>query len=107
MAVARKPDALPAAVAAKLTAAGYSPEVATLIRIIDDFTQQRREQAAKLDDEPQPLKQVVPDGVSYERARRAAEAGRLVAEKIGATRWSCTPSAMAGWLASIGFRPRQ
>ena len=105
---ARKADPpLPSAVADALEVAGFSPQVESLLRIIAEFGRLQREKAAEPAAEPSeeklPLKRLLPDGVKYERARRAAEAGRLVAEKIGDTRWVCTKSAMALWAATIGW----
>jgi hypothetical protein len=100
----RKPDpALPPEVADALENAGYSAEIESLLRIISDFAQQQRIKSFEQSETKAPLKTLLPDDVKYERARRAAEAGRLEAEKVGKTRWRCTPRAMTAWLRAIGW----
>jgi hypothetical protein len=48
-----------------------------------------------------PLKGLVPTYISYETARRHAEAGTLVAQKIGG-RWFATEANVSAWLAATG-----
>jgi len=113
---ARKTDpALPAEIADAMEAAGFPPEVPTLMEIIEDFARAKAEARTKAErvaelersaEESWPLKAVVPLSVRYEDARRAAEAGRLGAIKIGG-RWFCTKAEMARWVAAHGRgRPR-
>jgi hypothetical protein len=103
-------DDLPRAVADALETAGVEPKLATLMGIITEFQEMKRKAAAAAaaSVEPAgeklwPLMKLVPVGVRYERARRAAEDGRLEAEQLGdSNRWFCTEAAMDRWLAMIG-----
>jgi hypothetical protein len=106
-------QSLPPEIAEKMKAAGFSPQVATLVEIIENFAQAQAEARAKAErvaqleraaEEMWPLKRLVPLGESYEKARRAAEHGLLSATKVGG-RWFCTKADMACWLAATG-RPR-
>jgi hypothetical protein len=108
---ARIPDqSLPPEIAEKMTAAGFSPQAATLVEIIEDFARAQAEARAnaarvveleRATEEMWPLKRLVPLGESYEKARRAAERGLLSATKVGG-RWFCTKADMARWVATTG-----
>jgi hypothetical protein len=94
---------LPPEIAERMESAGFSPQVETLMQIITDYRRLQAEAHAKAErvtetEEMWPLKGLVPMGVEYEHARRAAERGLLVAEKIGG-RWFCTKPSMARWVA--------
>jgi hypothetical protein len=97
---------LPPEIAEWMESAGFSPRVETLMKIITDYRRLQAEARAKAErvteaEEVWPLKGLVPIGVEYEQARRAAERGLLVAEKIGG-RWFCTKPMMARWVAATG-----
>jgi hypothetical protein len=103
---------LPPEIAEKMTAAGFSPQVATLVEIIEDFARAQAEARAKAArvaeleraaEEMWPLKRLVPLGESYEIARRAAERGVLGATRVGG-RWFCTEAEMERWVAATGRR---
>jgi hypothetical protein len=103
-------QSLPSEIAEKMTAAGFAPQVATLVEIIEDFARAQADARAKAKrvaeleraaDEMWPLKRLVPLGESYEKARRAAERGLLSATKVGG-RWFCTNADMARWVAETG-----
>jgi hypothetical protein len=103
---------LPPEIAERMETAGFSPKVATLMEIIENFARLQAEARAKADratnpaEEMWPLKSLLPIGVKYEQARRAADSSRLAAEKIGG-RWFCTKLAVARWLAATGRRQRR
>jgi hypothetical protein len=102
---------LPPEIADRMESAGFSPRVETLMQIITDYPRLQAEARAKTErvteaEEMWPLKGLVPMGVEYERARRAAERGHLIAEKIGG-RWFCTKPGMARWVAATGRRQRR
>jgi hypothetical protein len=105
-------QSLPPEIAEKMTAAGFSPQVATLVEIIDNFARAQAEARAKAArvaelergaEEMWPLKRLVPLGKSYEIARRAAERGVLGATRVGG-RWFCTEAEMERWIAATGRR---
>jgi hypothetical protein len=104
---ARKIDPdLPPEIASAMEAAGHSPKLATLMNIIVEFQRLKEATAKASDAEPtadkQPLMKLLPVGVEYERARRAAGRGDLEAEKPSG-RWLSTERAVARWLAMIGY----
>ena len=106
---ARKPDPdlSPEKIADAMEAAGLSPRLATLMHVFKEFQELKRKAAEASAVEPAevkwPLMKLVPVGVRYERARRAAEAGHLEAKQLGdSNRWICTEAAMKRWLAMIG-----
>jgi hypothetical protein len=108
-------QSLPPEIAEKMTAVGFSPQVATLIEIIENFARAqadartKAERVAELEraaEEMWPLKGLVPLGVSYENARRAAERGVLGSTRVGG-RWFCTKAEMARWVAATGRRQRR
>ena len=108
-------QSLPPEIAEKMTAAGFSPQVATLVKIIDNFARAQAEARAKAArvteleraaEEMWPLKRLVPLGGSYEIARRAAERGVLGATRVGG-RWFCTKVEMERWVAATGRRQRR
>ena len=113
---ARIPDqSLPPEIAEKMTAAGFSPQVATLVEIIENFARAQADARAKAvrvaeleraAEEMWPLKRLVPLGESYEIARRAAERGVLGATRVGG-RWFCTKAEMERWVAATGRRQRR
>lgn len=97
---------LPLEIAERMESAGFSPQVETLMQIITDYRRLQAEARAKAErvteiEEMWPLKGLVPIGVEYEQARRAAERGHLVASKVGG-RWFCTEAEMARWVAATG-----
>src|SRR5882757_231041 len=103
-------QSLPLEIAEKMMAAGFSPLVATLVEIIENFARAQAEARAKAERVAEleraaeamwPLKRLVPLGESYEKARRAAERGLLSATKVGG-RWFCTKADMARWVAETG-----
>ncbi|SHG08564.1 hypothetical protein [Bradyrhizobium erythrophlei] len=105
-------QSLPPEIAEKMTAAGFSPQVATLVEIIEDFARAQAEVRAKAArvaeleraaEEMWPLKRLLPLGESYELARRAAERGVLGATRVGG-RWFCTKAEMERWVAATGRR---
>jgi hypothetical protein len=94
---------LPPEIAERMESAGFLPKIATLMEIITDYPRLQAEARAKAErvteaEEMWPLKGLVPIGLEYEQARRAAERGLLVAEKIGG-RWFCTKPSMTRWVA--------
>jgi hypothetical protein len=102
---------LPPEIADRMESAGFSPKIATLMEIIENFARLQAEARAKAErvteaEEMWPLKGLVPIGVEYEQARRAAERGHLVASKVGG-RWFCTEAEMACWVAATGRRQRR
>jgi hypothetical protein len=102
---------LPPEIAERMESVGFSPQVETLMQIITDYRRLQAEARAKAErvteaGEMWPLKGLVPIGVEYEQARRAAERGHLVARKVGG-RWFCTKPAMARWVAATGRRQRR
>jgi hypothetical protein len=106
---ARNTDpSLPPEIAERMTAAGLSPKLATLMQIIEDFARQQADarekpEAARVA-EPErglPLKGLLPSHVSYRVGLQAAERGVLGAFKIGG-RWFCTQAEMDRWLAATG-----
>lgn len=71
---------LPPEIADQMESAGFSPQVETLMEIITDYRRLQTEARAKVErvteaEEMWPLKGLVPIGVEYEQARRAAERG--------------------------------
>ena len=96
---------LPPEIADAMEAAGFSPKVSTLMSIIADFKAAKAAasaaaaRATELERDAEimwPLKMIVPLKIRYEDARRAADAGRLKATKVGG-RWFCTEADMARW----------
>jgi len=96
---------LPVEIADAMEAAGHPPKLATLMEIIVEF-QRMKAVIAKSSEEPaevkRPLMKLLPVGIEYERARRAAERGELEAEKPFG-RWLSTERAISRWLAIIGY----
>jgi UDP-3-O-[3-hydroxymyristoyl] glucosamine N-acyltransferase len=108
-------QSLPPEIAEKMTAAGFTPQVATLVKIIENFARAQADARAKAArvaelersaEEMWPLKRLVPLGESYEIARRAAERGVLGATRVGG-RWFCTEAEMERWVAATGRRQRR
>jgi hypothetical protein len=108
-------QSLPPEIAEKMAAAGFSPQVATLVEIIEDFARAQADARAKAArvaeleraaEEMWPLKRLLPLGESYELARRAAERGVLGATRVGG-RWFCTNAEMERWVAATGRRQRR
>ena len=102
---------LPPEIADRMESAGFSPQAETLMQIITDYPRLQAEARVEAEriskaEEMWPLKGLVPIGVEYERARRAAERGHLVATKVGG-RWFCTEAEMACWVAATGRRQRR
>src|ERR1700761_7205366 len=96
-------QSLPPEIAEKMTTAGFSPQVATLVEIIENFARAQADARAKAArvveleraaEEMWSLKGLLPLGESYELARRAAERGVLGATRVGG-RWFCTKAEMA------------
>jgi hypothetical protein len=96
---------LPPEITDAMEAAGFSPRAATLLQIIEEFKEAKAAasaataRVAKLERDAEimwPLKMIVPLKIRYEDARRAADAGRLKATKVGG-RWFCTEADMARW----------
>jgi hypothetical protein len=106
---ARNTDpSLPREVVEKMTAAGLSPKLATLMEIIEDFARLQAEAREKPEGarvaEPErafPLMSLLPSHVSYRVGLQAAERGVLGAFKVGG-RWFCTQAEMDRWLAATG-----
>jgi hypothetical protein len=92
---------LPDEIADALEAAGL-PRNSTMMDIIVAF--HRMKDAAAKPEEKQPLGKLLPVGLKYERARRAAERGELQAVMPNG-RWLSTKSWVAGWLVRIGWSP--
>jgi len=95
---------LPPEIAEKMEAAGFSPEIATLMEIIDNFSRlqaEARPSARRVAEPMWPLKSRLPVHVPYQTGLRAAERGTLAAEKIGG-RWFVTDADMQTWLAATG-----
>jgi hypothetical protein len=98
-------DELPAPIADALVDVGVKPEIATLLRIISDFAQNRDARiggnASNLPRVEQwPLKSALPSNISYEVARKACERGEL-GQKIGG-RWFMSSQELARWIAQTG-----
>jgi hypothetical protein len=104
---ARKLDPdLPPEIADALEASGFSPKLATLMSIIEEFAKAKAEvkaSPANADRVEQmwSLMKLLPVHVNYQKALRAAKSGQLEATKVGG-RWFCTKRAMALWLAQTG-----
>jgi len=94
---------LPVEIADAMEAAGLSPRLATLMATIDEFRRMKADAAKAPSEDKRPLEKLLPDGVKYERARRAAKRGELQAEKPYG-RWQSTESWVAAWLPTIGWR---
>ena len=106
---------LPPEIADAMETAGFSPEASTLMQIIADFKEAKSDasaaaaRAAELERDAEimwPLKMIVPLKIRYEDARRAADAGRLKASKVGG-RWFCTEADMARWAPTSRRGQRQ
>jgi len=71
---------LPPEIADAMETAGLSPEVPTLMKIIEDFAKAEAEVKASPDAEPVermwPLMKLLPVDVDYQKAFRAAKSGR-------------------------------
>jgi len=112
IAVDHRDDALPEPIAEQMEAAGLAPEVAVLQKIIAEFAEARAraghaENADNVHVLPQgelfPLKGLLPIGLNYEVARRAAVARALGAVPIGG-RWFVSKEELERWIARKGKR---
>jgi hypothetical protein len=70
------------------------------VRLLAENAELRRERESG--DGLRPLKSLLPESVSYERARRAAARGELVAS-MPAGRWLSSMPAVRAWLSAIGL----
>jgi hypothetical protein len=99
-----EPDDLPdeltsETVRAELERAGIAPTLPSLRELIANA--RAREHEAERHRTQWPLLWLVPAHVNEEVARRAADHGVLVAERIGG-RWFCAVSNMQAWLKRTG-----
>jgi hypothetical protein len=81
-------DGLPEEIGAAMTEAGFAPTLPSLKELIANAA---HEHEAKERRQQWPLLGLIPSSVNAEVARRAADQGLLVAERVGG-RWFCTRS---------------
>jgi hypothetical protein len=100
VAIERDDDELSAdEVLVELQAAGIAPTLPSLRELIANA--RAHEHEAERHRQQWPLLGLIPSSVNTEVARRAADNGVLVAERIGG-RWFCTVSDMEIWLKRTG-----
>jgi hypothetical protein len=96
--MAEEPDDLPEEISDAMQAAGFAPTLPNLKELIANAA---HEHEAKERRQQWPLLWLVPAHVNEEVARRAADSGVLVAERVGG-RWFGTVDDMQIWLRRTG-----
>jgi hypothetical protein len=96
---AEEPEELPEEIGAAMQAAGFTPTLPSLKELIANA--RAHEHEAKERRQQWPLLGLIPSSVNAEVARRAADNGVLIAERIGG-RWFCTVPDMEAWLKRTG-----
>jgi hypothetical protein len=98
--MADEPDGLPEEISTAMTEAGFAATLRNLRELIANAAR-AHEHEAKERRQQWPLLWLVPAHVNEEVARRAADNGVLVAERVGG-RWFCTVPDMEAWLKRTG-----
>jgi hypothetical protein len=97
--MAEESDDLPEEISDAMQAAGFAPTLPNLRELIANA--RAREHEAELRRQQWPLLALIPSSVNAEVARRAADQGLLVAERIGG-RWFASVSSVETWLRKTG-----